>query len=244
MARESKVWLVFSPSATTASIRPGRFGPGEMVAEQVSGREALASIRPGRFGPGERSATVAAGARYGASIRPGRFGPGESVVRNPLRNHAESERIRAGPEATAIRGFEGAVDGAELSNIQFPIKDLHPMRAGPGNLPVLNRSQAGGASVFCCAVGNTSSVRVLSQPICPVLERLWKGGSTCPAGRRARRGGVLATVGHGRSPSVTPWRHAGSLRPGATRRRRPGARVRPGRAEPSRAARASPVRSP
>ena len=81
LARERYRQQAAATFRETASIRPGRFGPGEPnMAAPCCSIASDASIRPGRFGPGEGAvlADNAALARV-ASIRPGRFGPGEAT---------------------------------------------------------------------------------------------------------------------------------------------------------------------
>ena len=88
---------------TWASIRPGRFGPGEFSRFQrgFAHRTPAASIRPGRFGPGEVGAAISAQAQpIMASIRPGRFGPGEPVAFLVLAG-ARERGLQLGPGALA-----------------------------------------------------------------------------------------------------------------------------------------------
>ena len=114
--------------AKTASIRPGRFGPGELGwgrdADQ-RGREA--SIRPGRFGPGEDQEQAARIAGQWASIRPGRFGPGERRVR-ARRALLGMSQLQLGPGALARESRSLPASLAAPGNAA----SIRPGRFGPG----------------------------------------------------------------------------------------------------------------
>ena len=138
------------------ALWPGRAGSAAPVPARAGrGFNEARALWPGR----EPGVDIGPAIGLRASMRPGRFGPGEGWVRKALIARTESARIRAGLESTAISRLEGAVDGAELSNIRFPINRLRPVRAGPGKDAVLNRSQAGGASVFSLCPAPTTATR-------------------------------------------------------------------------------------
>ena len=83
-----------------ASMRPGRFGPGDHARRRVLMSANGASMRPGRFGPGDHARRRVLMSANGASMRPGRFGPGdgEQHGRKPQVAHAASMRPgRFGP---------------------------------------------------------------------------------------------------------------------------------------------------